>query len=224
MADEEDGREPWALRASESAPSWEAAPVVWDEPAPASRWDEPATPSWSEPAPTPMTWGAPAEPEAEAEAVAATDHDAEHERGPPSRRRSSSPSPSRRARDRDERAEPEVAAVTSRWQLADLAEPQPDHDAWGSEAAEDHAAAVQQADEAPVEVGASASRVGSPSASDLVTEASSVPAVEWEPPVSVAEVAPTATPASAWSDPWATRRRGRRARGARRRPPGGTPR
>jgi hypothetical protein len=43
-----------------------------------------------------------------------------------------------------------------------------------------------------------------PSAADLVTEASSVPAVEWEPPVSVAEMSSTAAPASEWTDPWAS--------------------
>jgi hypothetical protein len=199
MADE-DEREPWALRASESAPSWEAAPVVWDDPAPATRWDEPPA-AWSEPAPTPMTWGAPAEAEAEPEPVAAADHEAEHEAWTyePAAAEAEAPEPA------VAEAEPDVPAVTARWQLADLAEPEPD-DVWRQPepVAEEPAWADERSDEAPVEVGTVASAWAPPSAADLVTEASSVPSVEWEPPVSVAEVDPTATPASAWSDPWAT--------------------
>jgi hypothetical protein len=169
MADEDDGREPWSLRATESAPSWDAAPVVWDEPAPATRWDEPAPPPWGESAPP--AWG-PAEPEPDdwrSEPVA--------EQAPAEAVAFEQP-----AFEQPAFEQPAELRVTEERQPEPIAafEPEPQ----------------------PVETATSA--WAPPSAADLVTEASSVPAVEWEPPVSVAEVAPTAAPETEWADPWAT--------------------
>ena len=214
MAD--DDTEPWALRATESAPSWEAAPVVWDEP---------AAPPWSEPAP--VAWDAAEAAEAAPEAEVAADDEIEV-RSDDDIEVSAWTTEAEPAAEPDEPvAEPvvEVAEWTGHAEPeapAWAAEPEADVEPWRRETAEvdeaepqpaDHwqpavsadDPEVEEAEEPPVEVGAAAASVwGPPSASELVTEASSVPGVEWEPPVSVAEVAPTAAPASAWSDPWAT--------------------
>jgi hypothetical protein len=62
-------RGPWALRAAESAPTWETAAAAWEDPA-ETDWHGDAAPAWSEPAPTswetaePAAWSAPA-PEAD---------------------------------------------------------------------------------------------------------------------------------------------------------------
>ncbi len=206
MADED--AEPWALRATESAPSWEAAPVVWDEPTPATRWDEPPT-AWSEPAPA--AWEAPAEPEPVVEEPAAAEVAEVADAAEPAVVEEAEPvveeaEPVAEAAPvevvEDAEAE-EVASWTSaadeRWTAAAVADA-PET----ATVAEQHDEQPEQADGAPEAepVGATASMWGPPSASDLVTE-SSVPGVEWEPPVSVAEVSPTAAPANAWADPWA---------------------